>query len=139
MLFLVGKSIILIGQLGMGKFFIINLIVLDVDIVICEILVVFDIGKYIMIFIWLYQMEQEVSIIDLLGFQEFGLYQLFEGMLECVFCDFIFYLGKCCFYNCYYFNELGCVVLEVVEVGEIVGMCYQLYVQLVYEFLQILY
>jgi ribosome biogenesis GTPase len=136
---LAGKSTILIGQSGMGKSSIINLIVPDADIATREISAALDTGKHTTTFTRLYQMEQEASIIDSPGFQEFGLYQLSEGMLERAFRDFTPYLGKCRFYNCHHLNEPGCAVLEAVEAGEIAGMRHQLYAQLVHESSQTLY
>ncbi|KAF1045399.1 MAG: Small ribosomal subunit biogenesis GTPase RsgA [Herbaspirillum frisingense] len=134
-----GKSTILIGQSGMGKSSIINLIVPDADIATREISAALDTGKHTTTFTRLYQMDDEASIIDSPGFQEFGLYQLSEGMLERAFRDFTPYLGKCRFYNCHHLNEPGCAVLEAVQSGEIAPMRHQLYAQLVHESSQTLY
>ncbi|WP_075257524.1 ribosome small subunit-dependent GTPase A [Herbaspirillum camelliae] len=134
-----GKSTILIGQSGMGKSSIINLIIPDADIATREISAALDTGKHTTTFTRLYQMEGEASIIDSPGFQEFGLYQLSEGMLERAFRDFTPYLGKCRFYNCHHLNEPGCAVLEAVQAGEIAGLRHQLYAQLVHESSQTLY
>lgn len=136
---LAGKSTILIGQSGMGKSSLINLIVPDADIAVREISAALDTGKHTTTFTRLYQMEDEASIIDSPGFQEFGLYQLSEGMLERAFRDFAPYLGKCRFYNCHHLNEPGCAVLEAVQAGEIAGLRHQLYAQLVHESSQTLY
>ena len=136
---LAGKSTILIGQSGMGKSSIINLIVPDADIATREISAALDTGKHTTTFTRLYQMEQQASIIDSPGFQEFGLYQLSEGMLERAFRDFTPYLGKCRFYNCHHLNEPGCAVLEAVQAGQIAALRHQLYGQLVHESSQTLY
>jgi ribosome biogenesis GTPase len=134
-----GKSTILIGQSGMGKSSLINLIVPDADIAVREISAALDTGKHTTTFTRLYQVDSETSIIDSPGFQEFGLYQLSEGMLERAFRDFTPYLGKCRFYNCHHLNEPGCAVLEAVQAGEIAALRHQLYAQLVHESSQTLY
>ncbi|EJN09514.1 ribosome small subunit-dependent GTPase A [Herbaspirillum sp. YR522] len=136
---LAGQSTILIGQSGMGKSSIINLIIPDADIAVREISAALDTGKHTTTFTRLYQMEQGASIIDSPGFQEFGLYQLSEGMLERAFRDFRPHLGHCRFYNCHHLTEPDCAVLAAVRTGEIAPMRHQLYAQLVHESSQTLY
>ena len=134
-----GQTTILIGQSGMGKSSIINLIVPDADIAVREISAALDTGKHTTTFTRLYVMADDTAIIDSPGFQEFGLYQLSEGMLERAFREFAPYLGKCKFYNCHHLTEPGCAVLAAVETGEIATMRHQLYVQLLHESSQKLY
>ncbi|WP_050475734.1 ribosome small subunit-dependent GTPase A [Herbaspirillum rhizosphaerae] len=134
-----GQTTILIGQSGMGKSSIINLIVPDADIAVREISAALDTGKHTTTFTRLYVMADDTAIIDSPGFQEFGLYQLSEGMLERAFREFAPHLGKCRFYNCHHLTEPGCAVLAAVETGEIATMRHQLYVQLLHESSQKLY
>ena len=134
-----GQSTILIGQSGMGKSSIINLIVPDADIATREISAALDTGKHTTTFTRLYAMDDDTSIIDSPGFQEFGLYQLSEGMLELAFREFGPYLGHCRFYNCHHLSEPGCAVLAAVAEGEIAPMRQELYAQLLHESSQKLY
>jgi len=134
-----GQTTILIGQSGMGKSSIINLIVPDADIAVREISAALDTGKHTTTFTRLYVMADDTAIIDSPGFQEFGLYQLSEGMLERAFREFAPYLGKCRFYNCHHLTEPDCAVLAAVKTGEIAAMRHQLYVQLLHESSQKLY
>lgn len=134
-----GHSTILIGQSGMGKSSLINLIVPDADIATREISAALDTGKHTTTFTRLYQLDSQSSIIDSPGFQEFGLYQLTEGMLERAFRDFTPYLGQCRFYNCHHHNEPGCAILAAVEEGKISGHRHALFRQLVHESSQTLY
>jgi ribosome biogenesis GTPase len=134
-----GQTTILIGQSGMGKSSIINLIVPDADIAVREISAALDTGKHTTTFTRLYVMADDTAIIDSPGFQEFGLYQLSEGMLERAFPEFAPYLGKCRFYNCHHLTEPDCAVLAAVKTGEIAAMRHQLYVQLLHESSQKLY
>ncbi|HEY8101687.1 MAG TPA: ribosome small subunit-dependent GTPase A [Burkholderiaceae bacterium] len=134
-----GQSTILIGQSGMGKSSLINLLVPDADIAVREISEALDTGKHTTTFTRLYSISPDTSIIDSPGFQEFGLYHLSEGMLERAFPEFGPYLGQCKFYNCHHLNEPSCAVLTAVETGTIAPMRHALYQQLVHEASQTLY
>ncbi|HYD61215.1 MAG TPA: ribosome small subunit-dependent GTPase A [Noviherbaspirillum sp.] len=128
-----GQSTILIGQSGMGKSSLINLLVPDADIATREISTALDTGKHTTTFTRLYAVENDTAIIDSPGFQEFGLYHLTEGMLERAFREFQPYLGHCRFYNCHHLNEPGCGILGSVNDGKISPIRHALYRQLVHE------
>jgi ribosome biogenesis GTPase len=139
---LAGQSSILIGQSGMGKSSLINLLVPDADIAVREISAALDTGKHTTTFTRLYQLPElgaDTSIIDSPGFQEFGLYHLTEGMLERAFREFKPYLGGCKYYNCRHLIEPSCAVLEAVADGKITRMRHTLYGQLLHESAQTLY
>lgn len=133
---LAGQSSILIGQSGMGKSSLINLLVPDADIATREISAALDTGKHTTTFTRLYRIEGGGSIIDSPGFQEFGLHHLSEGMLERAFPEFAEHLGQCRFYNCHHVSEPGCAILAAVETGAISRMRHDLYLQLRHESLQ---
>ena len=134
-----GQSTILIGQSGMGKSSLINLLVPDADIAVREISAALDTGKHTTTFTRLYMTDPATAIIDSPGFQEFGLYHLSEGMLERAFPEFAPHLGKCKFYNCHHLNEPACAVLGALEVGQIAPYRHALYQQLLHEASQTLY
>jgi ribosome biogenesis GTPase len=134
-----GQSTILIGQSGMGKSSLINLLIPDADIATREISAALDSGKHTTTFTRLYATVQDTAIIDSPGFQEFGLYHLSEGMLERAFPEFKPQLGHCRFYNCHHLNEPGCAVLAAVDDGRIAPIRHALYRQLVHEASQKLY
>jgi ribosome biogenesis GTPase len=133
------QSSILIGQSGMGKSSLINLLVPDADIATREISEVLDTGKHTTTFTRLYRLPDGGNIIDSPGFQEFGLYHLTEGMLERAFVDFKPYLGACKYYNCRHLAEPQCAVLQAVEDGKIAKLRHELYGQLLHESAQTLY
>ena len=139
---LAGQSSILIGQSGMGKSSLINLLAPDADIAVREISAALDTGKHTTTFTRLYRLPElgpASSIIDSPGFQEFGLYHLSEGMLERAFVDFAPYLGHCKFYNCRHLIEPQCAILSAVADGKIAKMRHTLYGQLLHESSQTLY
>ncbi|HEX8957563.1 MAG TPA: ribosome small subunit-dependent GTPase A [Burkholderiaceae bacterium] len=133
---LAGQSSILIGQSGMGKSSLINLLVPDADIATREISAALDTGKHTTTFTRLYRLPDGGAVIDSPGFQEFGLHHLSEGMLERAFQEFGAHLGQCRFYNCHHVSEPGCAILAAVESGAISRMRHDLYLQLRHESLQ---
>jgi ribosome biogenesis GTPase len=133
------QSTILIGQSGMGKSSLVNLLVPDAAIAVREISAALDTGKHTTTFTRLYAIDAQTSIIDSPGFQEFGLYQLSEGMLERAFPEFAAHLGACRFYNCHHLNEPGCAILQGMAEGHIARARHDLYRQLLHEASQTLY
>jgi len=136
---LAGQHSIFIGQSGMGKSSLINLLVPDADIAVREISSALDTGKHTTTFTRLYWLPGGAAIIDSPGFQEFGLYHLTEGMLERAFVEFKPYLGGCKYYNCRHLAEPQCAVLDAVKDGKIAKMRHELYAQLLHESSQTLY
>ena len=134
-----GQSTILIGQSGMGKSSLINLLVPDADIAVREISAALDTGKHTTTFTRLYMTSADTAIIDSPGFQEFGLYHLSEGMLERAFPEFGPLLGTCKYYNCHHKIEPQCAILEAVAAGKILPYRHALYLQLLHESSQTLY
>jgi ribosome biogenesis GTPase len=140
---LAGQSSIFIGQSGMGKSSLINLLVPDADIAVREISEALDTGKHTTTFTRLYRLPDNGAgggqIIDSPGFQEFGLYHLTEGMLERAFVEFKPFLGGCKYYNCRHLAEPLCAILGAVEDGKIARIRHELYAQLLHESEQTLY
>jgi ribosome biogenesis GTPase len=138
---LAGQSSIFIGQSGMGKSSLINLLVPDADIAVREISEALDTGKHTTTFTRLYRLPFDGGgqIIDSPGFQEFVLYHLSEGQLERAFVDFKPFLGGCKYYNCRHLAEPQCAILQAVEDGKISPLRHALYGQLLHESAQTLY
>jgi ribosome biogenesis GTPase len=134
-----GHSSIFIGQSGMGKSSLVNLLVPEADAAVREISEALDTGKHTTTFTRLYHLAGGGSLIDSPGFQEFGLYHLTEGMLERAFVEFAPLLGGCKYYNCRHLAEPQCAILQAVADGKIARMRQELYAQLVHESSQTLY
>ena len=127
------QSTLLIGQSGMGKSSLIGLLLPDADIAVREISQRLDTGKHTTTFTRLYRIDDNTSVIDSPGFQEFGLHHLTEGMLERAFREFAPHLGHCRFTNCHHAAEPGCAITEAVARGDIEHARHGLYLQLRHE------
>ena len=133
-----GQSTILIGQSGMGKSSLINLLIPDAEIAVREISAALDTGKHTTTFVRSYHLNPNSIIIDSPGFQEFGLHHLSECMLERALPEFRPHLGNCKFYNCHHHTEPGCAVLAAMKTGDVSKMRHDMYEQLVHEAAQTL-
>ncbi|XDJ36096.1 MAG: ribosome small subunit-dependent GTPase A [Burkholderia sp.] len=128
---------ILLGQSGMGKSTLVNLIVPEAWAATREISATLNSGCHTTTFTRLYPLSDGGTLIDSPGFQEFGLYHLTEGQFECAFPEFRSLLADCRFYNCHHLHEPGCSILAAVEDGRIAKSRHALYAQLVHEARQI--
>ncbi|MBB5443294.1 MULTISPECIES: ribosome small subunit-dependent GTPase A [unclassified Paraburkholderia] len=145
-----GHATLLLGQSGMGKSTLVNLLIPDAEVATREISTALNSGRHTTTFTRLYPLPQSEgttgvngvngaagALIDSPGFQEFGLHHLSEGRLERAFPEFRPLLPNCRFYNCHHLHEPGCAILEAVADGRIRRERHALYAQLVHEASQI--
>ncbi|KAG0165629.1 hypothetical protein DFQ30_008182 [Apophysomyces sp. BC1015] len=134
---LADRATLLLGQSGMGKSTLVNLLVPDANAATRAISSVLNSGRHTTTFTRWYALPNGGALIDSPGFQEFGLYHLSEGQLERAFPEFRPWLGGCRFYNCHHLHEPGCAILEALAQGHIAPMRHALYAQLLHEASQV--
>ncbi|VVE01340.1 ribosome small subunit-dependent GTPase A [Pandoraea iniqua] len=127
------KASLLLGQSGMGKSSLVNLLVPNATAATREISTVLNSGKHTTTFTRIFHLPDGGLLIDSPGFQEFGLHHLKEGVLERAFPEFRPLLTGCRFYNCHHLKEPGCAILAAVADGRISQQRHALYAQLVHE------
>ncbi|MGN6231322.1 MAG: ribosome small subunit-dependent GTPase A [Trinickia sp.] len=132
-----GHATLLLGQSGMGKSTLVNLIVPEADVATREISTALNSGRHTTTFTRLYPLPDGGALIDSPGFQEFGLHHLTEGRLERAFPEFRPLLAHCRFYNCHHLHEPGCAILDALANGRIARERHALYAQLVHEASQV--
>ncbi|BBO59547.1 ribosome small subunit-dependent GTPase A [Mycoavidus sp. B2-EB] len=130
---LAGRATLLLGQSGMGKSSLVNLLVPEAQAATREISTALKTGKHTTTLTRLYTLPEGGVLIDSPGFQEFGLHHLPEETLVRAFVEFQPFLAGCRFYNCRHLHEPNCAVLAALERGEIAPARHALYMQLLTE------
>lgn len=129
------RTTLLVGQSGMGKSSLLNLLVPDAGAATREISEALQTGKHTTTDARLYALPDGGSgvVIDTPGFQEFGLSHLTPGEIERAFPEFRPLIGHCRFANCMHLNEPGCAVLDARDRGDVAPRRYDLFAKLTRE------
>ncbi|UDG82061.1 ribosome small subunit-dependent GTPase A [Candidatus Vallotia cooleyia] len=127
------RATLLLGQSGVGKSALVNLLVPHANAATREISSALKTGRHTTTFTRWYVLPNGGALIDTPGFREFGLSHLSEGQLERAFPEFRPLLGGCRFCNCHHLSEPGCAILDAVMQGPIAPARHVLYVQLLRE------
>lgn len=131
--FIKGKTTSLIGNSGVGKSSLMNLIKPDLKADINEISKKLGRGRHTTRQAELYKLDESTYIADTPGFStvEIGKYGAIPSteLMGC-FREFAEYNGKCRFNNCVHMKEAGCLVTEAVKKGIISQSRYNSYAKM---------
>ncbi|MCX7179237.1 MAG: ribosome small subunit-dependent GTPase A [Proteobacteria bacterium] len=127
---LAGQLSVLVGQSGMGKSTLINLLVPGAAAATQGVSVALDSGKHTTTHARLYHLANGAALIDSPGLQEFGLAHLSRGAIEQGFPEFRPHLAHCRFRDCHHRSEPGCAIKAALAAGSIDERRYELFLRL---------
>lgn len=122
-----GRASLLVGQSGMGKSTLLNLLVPDAGARTQEYSQRLDLGKQTTTASRWFTLPDGGSIVDTPGFQEFGLAHVPLGQLAASFPEFRAALGQCRFLDCRHLVEPECAVRSLVDQGAVAADRYAFY------------
>lgn len=118
---------LLVGQSGMGKSTLLNLLVPDAQARTREYSERLDLGKQTTTAARWFGLPAGGAIVDTPGFQEFGLAHLSLADVVAGFPEFESHLGRCRFLDCRHLAEPDCAILSAVGAGKITPGRYEFY------------
>ena len=125
------KTIMLGGHSGVGKTSIINAIDGALNLKVGNISDQHSQGKHTTTYAELYDLENNIKLIDTPGIKGFGLVNYNIDEISNFFPEFFNVKSKCKFNNCIHLNEPKCYVKEKVKCGEISKSRYDSYIQII--------
>ncbi len=124
---LTGKRTLILGQSGMGKSTLINLLIPQALAATNDISMALNAGKHTTTHTQMHFGENHLELIDSPGFQAFGLHHLTEKDLLDAFPDVRDEGRRCHFANCQHKREPGCAVKLGLDSGQLSAERYALY------------
>lgn len=122
-----GKTVILLGQSGMGKSSLIDQMVSESKLKIGAISELSGLGKHTTSVTQLFEVPGGGFVIDSPGIRDFTPPPLPPDELQFAFREFTPLNGQCRFHNCQHEHEPGCAILGAVEKGDISRWRYESY------------
>lgn len=130
---LVRRATLLIGQSGMGKSTLLNLLVPGADMRTQEFSRHLNLGRQTTTLSRWFALEAGGALIDTPGFQAFGLAHLDAPGVVAAFPEFQPYLGRCRFLDCRHAAEPDCAIRVAVDAHRIDSQRYDFYRELIVE------
>ena len=127
------KTVAFVGQSGVGKSTILNLIEPDINQKTAEVSKKFSRGKHTTCYSILVNNSMGGKIIDTPGVRELLLYDIDSQELQEYFTEMEPYFGTCSFSSCTHLHEPGCKVLEALDNGKIHSDRYESYERIMEE------
>ena len=124
------KVCLLSGHSGVGKSTLINKINPELDLKTKEISVSHNQGKHTTTYAEMYDLKENIRIIDSPGIKGFGLVDISKNELGDYFPEFFKRKMKCKFHNCMHISEPGCEIKKGVENKTISESRYSSYIDL---------
>lgn len=109
------RTLVLVGQSGVGKSSIINRLIPDLDIRIGALSEAIEKGRHTTTTAELYHLPSGGQLIDSPGIREFHLHHLPADVVFRGFKEFVPYLGQCRFRDCKHDREQGCALLHALS------------------------
>jgi ribosome biogenesis GTPase len=113
--FLQGQTSLLIGQSGVGKSTLTNVLIPHANTRVKEISTALNSGKHTTTHATLYHLDADSHLVDSPGLQSFGLHHLPATDLIHYFPDFRPFIGLCRFHNCSHLSEPNCAIKLAAE------------------------
>jgi len=127
---LMGRNTLLLGQSGMGKSTLVNLLVPGAELRTQSISEALQTGRHTTTFTRAFDLPDDGLLLDSPGFQVFGLAHLSVSELEHAMPEFEPLLGQCRFHNCSHRYEPGCAITTAVSQGSMDHTRYGLWAQI---------
>ncbi len=113
------RTSVFVGQSGVGKSSLINLLLPGVDLRVNAVSQSTNQGVHTTTTARLFHLPSGGVLIDSPGIREFGLWHMTRQQIEAGFREFHPFLGACKFRDCKHEQEPNCAILGAVEAGEI--------------------
>lgn len=117
--FLKENTNVFVGQSGVGKSSLINILIPDLDLQIGELSEISQKGTHTTTTARLFHLPQGGHLIDSPGIREFGLWHMTPEAILNGFIEFRPFIHQCKFRNCQHQREPGCAIRQANENGQI--------------------
>jgi ribosome biogenesis GTPase / thiamine phosphate phosphatase len=122
-----GRKSLMVGQSGMGKSTLLNLLVPDAGARTQQYSERLNAGKQTTTASRWFSFDGDSALIDTAGFEEFGLAHLSFDEIAATFPEFKALLGDCRFQDCRHLEEPGCAIRAALSDGTIAPERYEFY------------